>query len=98
MTTDPINDPRFPDRPQHPDFWRLVSAVNYLDGEATEGDRPTQDILAQYVDGDSLVYLAQQRFLRALEAMGDDLNVQDFGLVLYMDAFCLGVQFTREST
>lgn len=98
MTSDPLNDPRFPNRPQHPDFWRLVSAVNYLDGEATEGGRSTQDILAQYVDAESIAYLSQQRFMRALEAAGGDLDFRAIALSLYIDAFALGCQFTKEET
>ena len=94
--TDPLNDPRFPDRPGHQDFWRLVSAVNYLDGEALEGGRTAPDILAQYVDAESLAYIANQRFMRAVVAANDDLSFQNITLALYTDAFALGCQYTRE--
>ena len=29
---DPLNDPRFPGRPQRPDFWVIVAALNALGG------------------------------------------------------------------
>ena len=38
---DPLNDPRFPGRPQHPDFWVIVDALNALGGSATEGGKDT---------------------------------------------------------
>jgi hypothetical protein len=98
LTSDPLNDPRFPNRPQHPDFWALVSAVNYLDGEALEGGRSVRDIIRQYVDEQSLAYISQQRLMRALTA---DPNAPSFdfraiALSLYMDGFAVGCQFTRE--
>lgn len=66
---DPLNDPRHPRRPQHPDFWRLVSAVNYLDGEATEGDKEVTEIVGKFIDPESLLYMGEQRVLRALAAV-----------------------------
>lgn len=90
---DPLNDPRFPDRPQHPDFWRMVGIVNYLDGEALEGGRDPEKIVGEYVDMDSLIYLAKQRVLR-LRGHIDPAA----GLALYMDAFAVGYKFHEEKT
>jgi hypothetical protein len=42
---DPLNDPRFPGRPQHADFWVIVDALNALDGRATEGGQGTPTTL-----------------------------------------------------
>lgn len=64
MTTPKI-DPNFPNRPQHPDFWDMVSAVTTLD-EAGDAGTPIEQISARYgIDFDSLVYMANQRALRA---------------------------------
>jgi hypothetical protein len=30
MTDDPLRDPHYPERPQHPDFWRLSDTVLHL--------------------------------------------------------------------
>lgn len=91
---DLFSDPRFPDRPQHPDFWKMVAAMNYLDGEALEGGRSAEDILSQYADPASVAYLARQRMLRAL---GDGImDPRAVALSLYVDAFALGCQFTMD--
>lgn len=68
--TDPLRDPRFPDRPQHPDFWRLSEAVLYLDGEADEGGRDIATITAGLVDPESLSYLCTVRAERFLLQLG----------------------------
>lgn len=58
---DPLNDPRFPRRPQHEDFWRLVEVINQLDGQSKEAGRTLPDILAEMVDPESLEYVVNQR-------------------------------------
>lgn len=46
----PLNDPRFPDRPQHPDFWRIADALTALDGRAEGGKERTDVTLVPLVD------------------------------------------------
>lgn len=64
MTT-PKVDPKFPNRPQHPDFWALAQAVQSLDGYADSGMSFEEVVATAKLDYDSLYYMAQQRSLRA---------------------------------
>jgi hypothetical protein len=91
---DPLNDPRFPNRPSHPDFWRLVEVINHLDGEATEGHKSLEDILGQDIDLDSLFYMADQRVLRSRIPNSPVLRYA--ALALYLDAFALGYHYAKE--
>jgi hypothetical protein len=86
--TDPLHDPRFPDRPSHPDFWRLVSVVNQIDGAATEGGKSVEEIYADIADLPSVLYMAEQRGLR----IGVDRVPAQ---ILWLDAFAAGVRFTQ---
>ena len=92
---DPLNDPRFPDRPNTPDFWRL-SEVSLAHDAASE-DQSIGDIIADLVDEPSLMYLASQRMGNAFNitpaAVGPELWVIFMGL--YLDAFCKGVSFEK---
>ena len=90
---DPIPaDPRFPDRPTHPDFARLSSAIQEQDAVA--------DMLglneAMQVDEASLLYMANGRIDAVLSAVLSVLpNMRATILALYSDAFHLGVGFTE---
>lgn len=82
-------DGRFPDRPMHPDFARLSSAVSEQDAVA--------DALgveeALKVDEDSLLYLAKHRVGMYFGVR--PMNVTAAYLGLYFDAFQLGVGFAE---
>jgi len=96
---DPLNDPRFPDRPRHTDFWWLSDAVNYLDGQAGEGGHHPKEIVAVYADPDSVVYLCNQRVLRGTEinpALQTDLDLRALGMALWVDGFAIGCRYTEE--
>lgn len=86
-------DPDYPDRPQHPDFHRLMGVVAYLDGQAVEGNKPADEVAAQVVDMESLEYMAIQRAIRASQITG--LPVPTLAS-LYLDGFVTGVFFQRE--
>jgi hypothetical protein len=88
-----FDDPDFPDRPQHPDFHRLMGVVAYLDGEATEGGRDSLQVAGEVVDVDSLVYMALQRARRAAALTG--LPEQVLAAV-YLDGFVAGARFESE--
>lgn len=66
---DPLNDPRFPDRPPHPDFWRLSQAVLQNDANATESESLVVAI-SDLVDTDSVTYMALGRAARAVDLLG----------------------------
>lgn len=85
-------DDRFPDRPDHPDFARLSSAVAEQDAVA--------DMLgireATSVDFQSLSYMAQNRISVVYPTFPLIPPEQGVGLIaLYVDAFQLGVGFTE---
>lgn len=67
--SDPLNDPRFPNRPTHPDFWRLSEVLTYLDGEAVESGRPLMEIAGELVDLKALTYVARMRAKKARESV-----------------------------
>lgn len=92
--TDPLRDPRFPNRPQHPDYWRLAEIAMENDGDATEGGKSIADIIG--VDEYSLLYLASNRignFVNVLRA-GKPLT-PDTLLSIYLDAFTTGKKFAE---
>ena len=60
-------DPFFPDRPQHEDFWRLSQTALWLDGRAKED---LEDVTADFVDVESVEYMAEQRADLLLQALG----------------------------
>lgn len=99
---DPLHDPDFPDRPQHPDFWRMSQAALFLDGEANEGGKSIPAIHEGLVNLESLVYMAEQRVSAlAQEKMGFVLQEQDpevraLLLTIYIGAFTHGIVFQKE--
>lgn len=87
-----FEDPQFPERPQHPDFHRLMDAVNYLDGESSEGNRPAHEVAAELIDVDSLDYMAMQRAKMMSRLTGVPVHVL---ASIWMDSFCAGVKFQQ---
>ena len=78
-------DPRFPDRPTHPDFVRLANAAQNVDSQAGSG-RGVSDILN--LDEDSVVYFIEQR----LGAMGITSTVAK---AMYLDAITIATYAER---
>lgn len=91
-----------PDRPSHPDFWRLSSVVLDIDGQLQEATTQTARnaalarIVAQYVDQDSLAYVALQRALRALMSTTatDASDIAKLAAV-YLDGFITGCAYQK---
>lgn len=104
--SDPLRDERFPDRPQTPDFWRMVDVVNKLDGDATEGGKSMPEILAGLVDTASLMYMAEQKSVQARKTLAwqarhlvPALETPELAVAiqgLWMNAFAAGALFQRE--
>jgi hypothetical protein len=94
---DPLNDPRFPQRPQHPDFWAIVDAVNHLDARATEDKQPLPQILNELVDVDeeSLTYIATMRAIKAVELLHLPSRFESALASTFINAFSTGVLFQR---
>ena len=91
--SDPLRDPRFPDRPQHPDFWRIIEIVNYLDGEAVEGNKTYEEIVSAIADTNSVDYAGIQRGMLSTRMTSDDPYVQNAGS--WIDGFIIGVLFQQ---
>lgn len=90
--TDPLQDPRFPGRPQHPDFWRISEIILQHDGDATEGGKGLDEIAAEVpVDPASLLYHARQRALRMLGGGAPTAMV-----TMWLDGFLAGARFGKQ--
>lgn len=87
--SDPLLDPAFPDRPSHPDFWRISDAILSLDGDATEGGKSVEQIMHGLVDEKSLFYMATQRAKRVPTPLS-------YGGALWIDGFIAGLLFQEK--
>lgn len=85
-------DPDYPDRPQHPDYWRLSEVLHKMDGDSTEGGKPADEIIASFADPDSVAYAARQRSLMMQKMTGIPAEVLE---VVWLDAFTAGVSFEK---
>ena len=88
-----------PTRPEHDDFWLLSEVI--LDSDTQATTESLLDAVRDYVDLQSLTYMAQQRAIRALGISDiDELTSSREEVVTlaaaWMDAFVLGVRFERE--
>lgn len=82
-------DPKFPDRPQHPDFARLAAVVCENDQKAETGHA---DAVMGQIDLPSLVYMAEQRILRVKMLLPPGAPALQ---ALYFDAFFAGMAYAR---
>jgi hypothetical protein len=85
-------DPDFPDRPDHPDFWKLSAAVCANDAEADAGI-PTVDIIAAVVDPASLKYMMDQRVGRANQLLPGGAEPT----TTWLDGFMAGVRYAEQN-
>lgn len=94
----PAVDPRFPDRPQHPDFWRLAAQVKMMDRESdlASAEIGDQALVLDGVDDHSVAYMAQQRVMRARALIEpEDGNTTGREGVLWVDGFIAGKRFAE---
>lgn len=94
---DPLNDPDFPDRPSHPDFWRLSETAMKLDGQSLEGGVSPRVITLDYVDLESAVYHAEQRTGILMQALGFQLSkeLELFVTSIYVSGIVHGIAFEK---
>jgi hypothetical protein len=93
--SDPLNDPRFPDRPTHPDFWRIAEVCLQHDGEAVEGQLPIEQIVKETVDMPSLSYIATQRAGIACQRTGLPESLVPVLAAAWVDAFMAGAVYQQ---
>lgn len=97
----------FPERPSHPDFWRISSILLKLDGRmeaATtedEKEKVWSDNVARWVDGETLNYSAMQRAFRPLgiRTRSDLIAHQEKAIllnVMWQEGFQIGAEFATE--
>lgn len=93
---DPLNDPRFPDRPNTPEFWRLVEIGLRHDATSVE-TRGTQSVIDGMIDEKTLIYYARHRLGTAFgqDMATLDLRHQVMVTAVYMDAFAKGFDFAK---
>ncbi len=94
---DPLRDPRFPNRPQHPDFWRLSETAMALDGKTAESGASVSDVASPDIDVESLFYAAESRVNLMLQATGLKVpdSVQGAMVAIYISALVHGIEFQK---
>lgn len=83
----------FPNRPDHPDFRRLAAIARALDSRAEEEGFDLREHLAQYLDPESVLYVAQQRALR----IHTDADVLAARWAAWLDGLVMGMEMAREA-
>jgi hypothetical protein len=86
-----VSDPRYPNRPEHPDFWLLSQVLIDNDAVADSGES-FEDIMARYIDVESVAYAVNQRALRAVGPMATNAVRAKYGAV-WLDGFLAGVRY-----
>jgi hypothetical protein len=91
--SDPLNDPRFPERPTHPDFWRISEVVLQNDGGADEGRKTMEEMVSETVDLKSLSYFAMQRAGTFCQRLGLPESMVTALASAWLDAFMAGAKY-----
>lgn len=95
---DILNDPRFPDRPDHPDFWKLSEIVLQLDGRSNDEAFSVEGTASEVVDLESLTYMAIQRIAQlhdALEETGHRTHPSSLMTTCWFEGVIVGVMLER---
>lgn len=91
---DLLNDRRFPERPQHPDFWRLSEVILKQDGRhPAGGDQLHLD--PTLIDSTSLFYMAQQRAAIMAQALHLSGQAQSAVYAALMTGIIHGIEFEK---
>lgn len=81
----------FPNRPEHDDFWTLCMIVQDLDSAAD--DAGFDRLVGPIIDIPSLLYMTEQRALRAVvnSSTEEFIRIQ----ATWLDGFILGAMFQK---
>lgn len=100
-----MSDPRFPNRPDHDDFWlisqALIGKIVRLAQKADSGyfgrgpRAALTTIISRIVDMASLEYAASQRVLRMMGQFHLDDQMRSVGAGLWIDGFIAGAEYQR---
>lgn len=94
----------FPNRPDHPDFWKLSDMVLKYDGrfeaaaDHDEKERIWKEAVSAHIDSDALIYMGFQRAIRALGVDTPGEVAKHFSelaklTTLYAEGFVFGAEF-----
>jgi hypothetical protein len=92
-------DPRFPNRPDHPDFWLMSEVLVAQDTQADQGVQSFDDMVNRYVDLKSLRYVAEQQAGMFIQQRGarklvyGSREVEVMIEAAFLAAFVHGVRF-----
>ncbi len=94
-------DPRFPRRPDHPDFWRLSKLAIAQDARvenAQDGVAMLRQMLAEIGDPASIDYTAENRVGLGLQKMGVAVSdrMEIIMRAVWTDAFRLGFAYAEQ--
>lgn len=96
---DLLHDPHFPDRPNHPDYWRLSEIVLQLDAQTLVDEVSIEDQVAKDVNIDSEFYIAVGRALRFRAKMDGPImsptEFTAFCTALWTEGFLVGCRFQQ---
>jgi len=98
--TAPRVDPRFPDRPQHEDFWAMSEIARHNDSLVDEKHLDLEDILILAgIDPASLDYTARQRVARGMAAVQvfDPDAPRRLGHASFLDGFLIGYRLAQRN-
>lgn len=97
-----MDAPAFPDRPDHPDFWRLSEILLQIDGRSNEDGREVFDEVSDNIDPASLIYMAEGRAKHGLQefvaAKRDRVTTTDVVALVtaaWVEAFLVGARFQQ---
>lgn len=98
-----MSDPHFPDRPSHADFWTLAHIVSEQDARAESGT-PLPEEVGSLADLNSVLYVAEQRVLRArmalppLQRRVDTVRFDIAMQAVWLDGWTTGAHFIQRKT
>lgn len=96
----PLNDPRFPNRPSHPDFWRLSECILAMDGRVEEAPldkkgEALESLITEHIDMDSAAYMASMRMMRWAGIYGIPWEYGPALATAYLEGIVLGIRFEK---
>lgn len=94
---DPLDRDKFPNRPDHPDFWKLSKVLLANDASVIEDGKSIPDTVRDIIDPAVLEYHAMNRVgLGAqLSGAGQDPRLLTLLGAIWIDAFAAGARFAK---
>lgn len=97
-----VGDPRFPDRPDSPEFWRLSEIVRRLDEVSMISEASARDFFGQLHQdigmtdgGQALIYMARGRVKHAVPHNFMSTESRQLLEAIWLDAFVMGALWSK---